>query len=238
MNGLEQRKEECRDTRRVRRVEDRGGPALRRSHAVRSRGFTAAAIVTLALGIGASVAVFTVVNGVLLRPMPFPDPDRSSSSRTGARVLHRQPGLSDRQYPGVSARATGCSRTSRRSPGRAARASPRQAIHPSSGGSGLTTSSSPRCASRPATGRTFEAGDEQPGRDHVALRKRRHSGAAASARIRQSPTREHHPRRHPPHRRRRDAAGFQLPRSRRRSGRRWSIGPPRQFTACTRSSAG
>jgi predicted permease len=42
----------------------------------RSPGFSLLAVLTLALGIGSSVAVFTVVDGVLLKPLPFPDPQR------------------------------------------------------------------------------------------------------------------------------------------------------------------
>ena len=42
----------------------------------RSPAFTLAAVLTLAVSIGATTAIFSVVDGVLLRPMPFPDPDR------------------------------------------------------------------------------------------------------------------------------------------------------------------
>jgi putative ABC transport system permease protein len=48
--------------------------SLRTLH--RSPGFTVIAILVMALGIGANVALFTVVRGVLLRPLPFHDPDR------------------------------------------------------------------------------------------------------------------------------------------------------------------
>jgi len=42
---------------------------------LRDPAFTAIAAITIALGIGATIAIFTVVNGILIKPLPYPDPD-------------------------------------------------------------------------------------------------------------------------------------------------------------------
>lgn len=62
----------------------------------RTPAFTIATLVTLALGIGANTAVFSVVNGLVLRPLPFPDADRLVSVQSIDRRTEAPAGLS---YP-------------------------------------------------------------------------------------------------------------------------------------------
>ncbi len=82
LGGPEQVKEQCREVRPTRWLED----SLRDSRYAmrtirREPGFAGAIVLILALGIGATTAMFAVINGVLLRPLAYPEPDRLVSLR-------------------------------------------------------------------------------------------------------------------------------------------------------------
>jgi predicted permease len=80
MGAVEKSKEECRDEHRVKLVQrlDAMWRDVRFSFRMlrRAPAFAATVVLTLALGIGANTAVFSAIDAVLLRPLPFPDADQ------------------------------------------------------------------------------------------------------------------------------------------------------------------
>src|SRR5215470_11463229 len=77
LGGSEQVKEKCRDARGTRWLEDFVRDTRYALRTFRQKpGFTAVALLILALGIGATTVMFTVINSVLLKPLSYPEPGR------------------------------------------------------------------------------------------------------------------------------------------------------------------
>ncbi len=77
LGGSEQVKEQCRDARGTRWLEDLLRDLRYTSNGTKQKpGFAAVVLVTLALGVGATTALFTLIHSVLLKPLPFPQPER------------------------------------------------------------------------------------------------------------------------------------------------------------------
>jgi len=169
--GVELAKEECHDARGVNLIESvlqdlrYGLRTLRKNP-----GFTAVAVLTLALGIGANTAVFTVVNGVLLRPMPFPEADRlvlvSLTPRGGP--FEWEPGVSDHDYLAFREQDQAFERitsfSSRATANLTGAGDPVQIPV-----AYVTTDFFPTLRTNPEIGRGFLAEEAEPGRDNVAV---------------------------------------------------------------------
>src|SRR5688572_14736583 len=134
----------------------------------RNPGFTLIAVMTFALGIGANAAVFSVFNGVLLRPLPYPEPDRITmiwmdNRRQGIKEdITSYPNYRDwkeqsTSYAYMAAFANGTFTLSGAD-------EPERLI-----GAHTTASFFDVVGLKPVVGRTFTEANETPGQDRVVL---------------------------------------------------------------------
>jgi len=150
----------------------------------RNPGFSLIAVLTLALGIGANTAIFSVINGVLLRPLAFHDPDRlvmlwtdNPSYELG---IHELP-PANTDLPEWRASATSFEQIAAFQSNLADLSddgNPERV-----GGIDVSANLLPMLGVQPTLGRQFSAEEEQPGKDRVviisyALWQRRFGGAA------------------------------------------------------------
>ena len=131
----------------------------------RAPGFAAVAVLTLGLGIGANTALFSVVDAVLLRPLPFPDPERLVrvlSTVRGSEAAVSPPDFADwrrmaRSFSGMAAMSTASAALS--GDGVAEQVPDAQVTADFFRVMGVT----------PARGRTFTSEELQPGQNRVAV---------------------------------------------------------------------
>ncbi|WP_224247771.1 ABC transporter permease [Hyalangium gracile] len=131
-------------------------------------GFTAVAILTLALAIGANTAIFSVVNGVLLRPLPFPEPDRLFQ------VFRRSPdwvatSLSEPQYAFVASQSQPFSGVTAYPAMNSGFNLTGDGLPERIMGTRVTRSFFEVIGVRPALGRTFHPEEDVPGGPHVVV---------------------------------------------------------------------
>jgi hypothetical protein len=131
-----------------------------------SPGFSAVAIATIALGLGATTAMFGFVNGVLLSPLPYPDSDRI------VRVLEKPPtggrnGISTLNYLDWAKQNAVFEYIAAEAGWRATLTGGGEPV--SLRGARVSAHYFDTFGVKPAMGRTFLSGEDQPGKDRVVL---------------------------------------------------------------------
>jgi putative ABC transport system permease protein len=158
--GLQQVNEECRQAREVSLLEDLLQDLRFAARTVaKNPAFAVVIVVTLALGIGANTAIFSLVNALLLQPPPYPEPERlvgvwDMTSPKGG-VLENQQRLQTIDMGAYTA-DTGFNLSGH---GEALRLN----------GSAITSNLMPMLGVRPKLGRWFKTGDEVPGQSRLAI---------------------------------------------------------------------
>src|ERR1700690_159405 len=134
---------------------------------LKSPGFMAVAVLTLALGIGANTAIFSIINSVLLRPLPFHQPEQLVQLWETEGAPGNYP-LTGPDYLDWQSQNSTLTATSLYSWDRSLNAS--GAGQPEAA-AGINTQANffSLLGVQPAMGRTFAAGEDQPGKNHVAI---------------------------------------------------------------------
>ena len=167
--GVEQVKEACRDERTTRLLDDTVQDVRIAARMLRRQpGFTLAVICTLALGLGASAAIFSIVNAILLRPLPYRDADRlvqvvetipAEESMTGA--PQRTTTMNMAEFVEWRVRAATISHAAIRQPVSMTFVTPEGAVRLN--GSRASAALFSMLAVEPILGRAFEPADEHSG---------------------------------------------------------------------------
>jgi predicted permease len=137
---------------------------------LKNRSFTAMAVLTLALGIGANTAIFSVINGILLRPLAFHDPDRLVMLWTDNPAwqlgFHKIP-ATPADLPEWRATATSFEQLAafKSDPADLSNGGDPERV----GGVDVSANLLPMLGVQPLLGRNISAEEEQPGRDRVAI---------------------------------------------------------------------
>jgi putative ABC transport system permease protein len=132
---------------------------------IKAPGFTVVAVITLALGIGANTAIFSVVNGVLLQPLPYPEPERLVGvyhTSEGHRVVMSGPNFTD-----VARTATSLENAAAISTGRMILTGEGEPVRLPV--AEVSASLFNVLRARPALGRTFNADENTPGKNNLVI---------------------------------------------------------------------
>ena len=168
---LESTKEECRDSRRVNPIDDFKRDIRYALRMIRTkRSFSVPAVLTLALGIGANIAIFSVVNAVLIRSLPYAEPEKlvgvSNSAVFSGQVENNWP-LTLEMYAAYNEQAQSFSDFGVWTAGTAAVTSagdPEQVATAS-----MTHGVLPALGVKPYYGRWFSSADEVPGAQKAVI---------------------------------------------------------------------
>ena len=168
---LEKTKEECRDARRLNVIDNFARDVRYALRMICSkRGFSVPALLTLALGIGANIAIFSVVNAVLIRSLPYAEPEKlvgvSNSAVFSGLVINDWP-LSLDMYAAYSEQARSFSDFGVWTTGAAAVTGAGEPEHVAT--VSMTHGVLPALAVQPYLGRWFSSADEVPGAQKAVI---------------------------------------------------------------------